>query len=87
MKVVLDDQSSSKHSINNGVPQDSIIEHTFFLVFTNNNPDHVLSNLGKYANNSTVYSSFECIYYQWDRLGVAAELEDDLRTIAEWGNK
>lgn len=56
-------------------------------MFINNNPDHVLSNLDIYANNSTVYSSFERISYEWDRLEMVADHEDDLRTITEWGDK
>ena len=55
MKVVLDGQSSAVYNINAGVPQGSVLRPTLFLVFINDLPDDVLSKIGIYADDTTVY--------------------------------
>ena len=87
INVVLDGQSSSQHSINAGVPQGSVLGPTLFLVFINDLPDHVLSKLGICSDDSAVYSSYEGTSSEWYRLEMVADIEDDLRSITEWGDK
>ena len=86
LKVVLDGQSSPLYNINAGVPQGSVLGPTLFLVFINDLPDEVLSRIGIYADDTTLYS---CLGKAgaFERVESAVELEVDLHSIVEWGNK
>ena len=86
LKVVLDGQSSAVYNINAGVPQGSVLGPTLFLVFINDLPDDVLSKIGIYADDTTVYSGITGSD-QFEKVEMAAELEYDLRSIVEWGNR
>ena len=55
LKVVLDGQSSPLYNINAGVPQGSVLGPTLFLVFINDLPDEVLSRIGIYADDTTLF--------------------------------
>ena len=86
LKVVLDGQSSPLFCINAGVPQGSVLGPTLFLVFINDLPDGMLSRIGIYADDTTLYSSLgkSGIFEKVESVG---ELERDLCDIVEWGNK
>ena len=88
IKVTLDGQSSSDFSINAGVPQGSVLGPTPFLLFINDLPDHVISQLAIYADGSTLYL---CLTDKtddlFDMVELAANLEYDLRSTVEWGKK
>ena len=86
LKVVLDGQSSPLYNINAGVPQGSVLGPTLFLVFINDLPDEVLSRIGIYADDTTLYSSLGKAEV-FERVESAAELEFDLQSIVEWGNR
>ena len=87
IRVVLDGQNSACYSINAGVPQGSVLGPTLFLLFINDLPDHLLSQLAIYADDTTLYSCLEKTNDVFPKLEQAAFLEDDLRSIAEWGEK
>ena len=87
IKVVLDGHSSIFYPINSGVPQGSVIGPTLFLIFINDLPDCILSKLAIYADDTTLYSSLDKTKDLFDKVEMAAELEDDLRTVVEWGQK
>ena len=53
---------------------------TLFLVFINDLPDEVLSRIGICADDTTLYSSL-------GKVESAGELEFDLRSIVEWGDR
>ena len=55
LKVVLEGQSSPTRSINSGVPQGSVLGPSLFLVYMNDLPDVILSQLAMYADDSTLY--------------------------------
>ena len=87
IKVTLDGQSSSDFSINAGVPQGSVLGPTLFLLFVNDLPDHVISQLAIYADDSTLYSCLNKTDDLFDMVELAANLEYDLRSTVEWGKK
>ena len=58
----------------------------FFLSF-NDLPDNILSKLAINADNTTVYSCLGKTNDVFDKVEMAAELEVDLRTVVEWGDK
>lgn len=86
LKVVLDGQSSTSHSINAGVPQGSVLGPSLFLIFINDLPDDIISKLAIYADDSTIYS---CIPKSdmFGKVEMAGEIELDLQSIVEWGVK
>ena len=81
MKVVLDGHSSNCYSIDSGVPQGSVLGPTLFLPFINDLPDSILSKLAIYADGTTLYSSLGKTNDVSDKVEMAADLEDDLRTV------
>lgn len=86
IKVVLDGQQSKSYDINAGVPQGSVLGPTLFLLFINDLPDHIISKLAIYADDTTIYSCHDKTNSLFDKVEHAAFLEDDLRTVVEWGN-
>ena len=85
LKDVLDGQSSPLHDqcgSSSGISFGSIL----FLVFINDLPNEVLSRIGIYADNTTLYSilGMSGLFAQVESAG---ELELDLQSIVEWGDK
>ena len=56
LQVVLDGKNSQEYPDNAGVPQDSILGPTLFLLYLNDLPDDVVYNIAIYADDSTLYS-------------------------------
>ena len=55
--MVLDGKSSQEYPNNSGVSQGSIRGPTLFLLYIDDVPDDVLSNIAVYADNTTLYSN------------------------------
>ena len=53
--VVLDGKSSQEYLVNAGVPQDSILGATLFLLYINDFPDDVACDIVLYAHDTTHY--------------------------------
>ena len=87
MKVILDGHSSNCYSINSGVPQGSVLGPTLFLIFINDLPNSILSKLAIYADDTTIYSFLGKTNDVSDKVEMTANLEDELRTVVEWGKK
>ena len=49
-------KSSQEYSLNAGLPQDSILGPTLFLLYLNDSPDDVICDIAIYADDTTVYS-------------------------------
>ena len=49
-------KSSQEYSLNAGLPQDSILGPTLFLLYLNDFPDDVICDIAIYADDTTVYS-------------------------------
>ena len=71
--MVLDRKSSQEYPVNAGVPQDSILGPTLFLLYNDDLPDDNICNIGIYADDSTILN------VMWQQLELAPELESYLR--------
>ena len=65
------------------MPQGSVNGPTLFLIFINDIPDCILSKLAIYADDTTLYSSLNKTKKLFDKVEMAAELENDFRTVVE----
>ena len=77
--MVLDRKSSQEYSVNAGGPQGSILGPTPFLLYVNDFPDDVISDIAIYADDTTIYSKCDQASDLWQQLELATELEFDLR--------
>ena len=78
LQVVLDGKSSQEYPVNAGVPQGSILGPTLFLLYINDLPDDVISNIAIYADDTTFYSKCDQASDLWQELELASQLESYL---------
>ena len=77
-RVVLNGQHSSWTNIEAGVPQVSILEPLFFLIYINNLSDGLTSNPKLFADNTSLFSVIHNINSR------ASDLNSDLMKISNW---
>ena len=87
LQVVLDWKSSQEYPVNARVPQGSILGPTLFLLYINDLPDIVISDIAIYADDTTLYSKCDQASDLWQQLELASELESDLQDTVDWGKK
>ena len=78
--MVLDGKSSQEYPVNVGVPQGSILRPTRSPLYINDLPDDVICNIA-------IYDKCDQAYALWQQLGLASELESDLRDTVCWDRK
>ena len=83
LRVVLDEKSSQEYPVNAGVPQGSILGPTLFLLYINDHPDDVISNIAIYADDTSLYSNCDQASDWWQQLELASELESDLQETVD----
>ena len=52
-------ESSQEYSVNAGVPQDSILGPTLFLLYINDVLDDVICNITIHADDTTLYAKYD----------------------------
>ena len=87
LRVVLDGKSSQEYPVNVGVPQESILGPTLFLLYINDLSDDVICNIAFYADDTTLYPKCDQASDLWQQLEFASELESDLQDTVDWGRK
>ena len=85
--MVLDEKSSQEYPVTARVLQGSILGPTLFLLYINHLLDDIICNIAIYADAITLYSKCDQAFDLWQQLGLASELESDLRDTADWGRK
>ena len=76
--VVLYGKTSQEYPVNAGVPQDSILGPTLFLLYINDLPDDVICNIAINADDSTLYAKCDQAFDLWQQEELASELKSDL---------
>ena len=77
-RVVLNDQSSSWLSIRAGVPQGSVLGPLFFLIYINDLPEGLNSEVKLFADDTSLFSIVNCVNTS------ASTLNSDLLKIQDW---
>ena len=79
-QVVINGKQSEWEKVRSGVPQGSVLGPVLFLLFINDLPDEVISELLLYADDAKIY---RCINSKAD----SALLQKDLHAMSLWSDK
>ena len=75
--MVLNGKSSQEYPVNAGVPQDTILDPTFFLIYINDLPDNAICDIAIYADDTTIYSNCDHASDMCQKLELTSEMESD----------
>ena len=87
LRVLLDWKSLQEYPVNAVVPQGSILDPIYFLLYMNGLSDDVICNIAIYADDTTIYSKCDQMFDPWQRLEFSSELKFDLRDTVDLGKK
>ena len=68
LRVVLNGKSSYEYPVNARVSQGSILRRALFLLYINDLPDDVISNIAVCADAAALYSKCDQTSYLWQQL-------------------
>ena len=85
--MVLDGKCSQEYPVDAGVPPGSILGATLFLLYINDLPDDVISNIAIYADDTTLSSKCDETSDLRQQFELTSDLESDLRDTVDWGKK
>ena len=77
-RVVLNGQTSNWKDILAGVPQGSILGPLLFLIFINDIPEGIQSNIKIFADDTSIFSVMK------DRISASVTINEDLYLISKW---
>ena len=77
-RVLLNGQNSHWELIKAGVPQGSILSPLLFLIYINDLPNNLISNVKLFADEATIFSIVNDIHVSTE------EINNDLKRISEW---
>ena len=80
-RVLLNGQTSKWSQIKAGVPQGSVLGPLLFLVYINDLPEGLTSNVKLFANETSISSVVR------DSSSSSLSLNEDLSKISQWGCK
>ena len=80
-RLVLNGQTSNWKEVLAGVPQGSMLGPLFFLIFINDIPEGIQSNIKIFADDTSIFSVLK------DNVRDSAILSEDLNLISNWAFK
>ena len=80
MQVCIGDEYSDWVRVSSGVPQGSVLGPLLFLIYINELPEKVKSNIQMFADDTKVYKQIKA---PRDQL----EFQDDLEKLGEWSEE
>ena len=76
-----------EYSVNAEIPQGSILGPTLLLLYINDLPDDVASNIAIYADDTNLYSKCYPVSDLLEELELVFQLESDLLNTVDWDRK
>ena len=77
---MINGQTSNWKNILAGVPQGSILGPLLFLIFINDIPEGIQSNIKIFADDTSIFSVMK------DRINASVKLNEDLYLISKWAH-
>ena len=85
-RVVVNGKTSQEGAVTSGIPQGSVLGPILFVIYINDLPQTVKSQIKMFADDTKLYSRVDRV----DNDGInhgAADLQDDLDALTEWSDR